>query len=114
MKRVHPSEVGAADLGTLVRDQEAAAQLATEQPNADVWLWMLSTCDEQKRHNGDYVGVHTTSAGAWLALKANAIEVSDGTLSLSDDADRNAINDALNAAEWVSAFSVRCLPLVTP
>lgn len=117
MKRVHPSEVGATDLGTFVRDQEAAAQLAAaavEQPDPQVWLWKLFTVNEQRRRDADYMGVHTTAAGAWLALKAKAIEVSGGALSLPEQADIASIAAALDAAGWVELHSVASYPLVTP
>ncbi|WP_349318860.1 hypothetical protein [Mycolicibacterium canariasense] len=105
-----PAEIGVADLGTIV-GQQAAAQQTTPTEVGTVWVWHLQV--RRSVDNGFY-GVHTTSAGAWLALKAKAIEQSGGALSLPDDADLGQINRALTDSPFVVRYWIQSLPLVKP
>lgn len=105
MRNVHPSEVGAVDLGTLMREQsEAQAKAATaSEPRSEVFVYVLEVT-----FFGEYgwTSVHRTPEGAQARLEAKVDEYGvrdayEAELSGAvEDANSRAAGDEGDAVVW--------------
>lgn len=82
-----------------------------------VHVWTLRERNpEHPDAAAEYMGVHSTAAGAWLGLKAKAVEVADGLLPADwlENADVAQIVTALDNAGWVDTYGVSRMPVAMP
>ncbi len=94
MKRAHPSEVGAVDLGTLMNEQAEAQRATQAAPRTDarseVRVYVMEV--EMPAEGYGYVSVHRTPGGA--RRKLETVVDQWGMRAEYDAITANAVNDA--------------------
>lgn len=113
MRTVHPSEVGAVDLGTMLRDQAAAQAQRTAasapcdlEVNGDgfaIYVTQLDTAD-----GGGYISAHRTQSGGIAKLIDFAARIG---IDVDDYHAGTGTSDALDDAPGVTSYAVMRLPL---
>lgn len=112
MKKVHPSEVGAVDLGTLMADQAEAQAQASSGPgvleaNGDGYAIYVTQLDHSD-NGGGYISAHRTRSGAILKLIEFAARLG---IDVDDYDAGSGTSETLDRDISIGSYAVFRLPL---